>query len=84
MRRFDVLMAAVPLSHRRTGLGVVNERGKLVGVQAHAPYKADDVQIFQLGALLCQFLLPRLQLGDLGGVFLIFRVDFRVHEIPSF
>lgn len=65
MRRLDFLMAGVPLSHRRTlrldgrsDAGGVNKRGKLVRVQAHVPHKANDVQVFQLGALLCQFLLP--------------------------
>ena len=43
---------------------------------AHAADHAHNVQVFQLGALFVQFLLPGLKLRDLRGVFLILGIDF--------
>ena len=64
------------------GPRALDERRQLVGGQAHVPHDADDVQIFQLQALLLQLPLAGLQLGDLSRVLLILVVDlldFRVH-----
>ena len=53
----------------------LDECGQLVRGQAHTAHNADDVRVFQFQALRFQLFLPRLQLGDLRRVFLIFSVD---------
>ena len=67
----------LPLRHGdRLGRRSLDKRGQLVGGQAHAPDKTDDVQVLQLHPLLFQLPLAGLEFRDLRRVLLILGVDF--------